>query len=78
MSERTLFIDQAAQPPMTDYASKANGIMDGDELFFDGSVPPPNYSTISGYHNIPPQASAYENFESYKVMGVPNQQPNKQ
>ena len=80
MAERSLpsGIDQAAQPPMTDYAPKANGIGDGEELFFDGSAPPPNYSTISGYQNQPPQASAYENFASYTVMGVPNQQATNQ
>jgi hypothetical protein len=58
---------------MTDYAPNVNGIGDGNEFFFDGSSPPPNYSTISGYQNQQPQASAYENFASYAVMGVPNQ-----
>ena len=81
MAERSFpsGIDQAAQPLLTDYAPKANSNGDGDELFFDGSAPPPNYSTISGYQNqVPPQASAYENFASYTVMGVQNQQVSNQ
>jgi hypothetical protein len=68
-------IDQALQPPKTEnYAPNSHVIRKGIEMIFEGSVPPLNYSTISGYPNqVPRQAPEYENFASYTVVAAQNQ-----
>ena len=59
------------QPDTESTDSKSNTIDSRNEdMFTQGSAPPPTYSSISAYF---PQPSSYENFSTYTVMGKHNQ-----